>query len=142
MTFEERSTWIYATVALFSFVAYAAVIAGRAQGVPLHEVAYVAPMLWTIGGGILVTIAGNILVANIWRGDCGKKDVRDLEIGRFGERVGQSFICIGGVAALVLAMAKADHFWIAHTIYVGFAASTLLAAATKLVAYRRGIPDC
>ena len=142
MTFEERSTWIYAAVALVSFVAYAAVIAGRAQGVPLRDVAYVAPMLWTIGSGIVATIAGNVLVAGIWRGDCGKRDVRDQEIGRFGERVGQSFVCIGGVAALALAMAKAEHFWIAHVTYVAFLLATLLGATMKILAYRRGIPDC
>jgi hypothetical protein len=142
MTFEERSTWIYAVVALVTSLAYAAVIAGRAGAVPLHDVAYVAPMLWTIGGGIAVTIAANVLVATAWREDCGKKDVRDVEIGRFGERVGQSFICVSGVAALALSMAKVHHFWIAHVIYAGFVLSTLLGAAMKLLAYRRGIPDC
>ncbi len=142
MTFEERTTWIYAAVALLSFAGYAVVIAGRARGVPLHEVAYVTPMLWAIGGGIVATIAGNVVVASIWRDDRRRRDVRDREVARFGERVGQSFACIGGVAALVLAMARVDHFWIAHAIYAGFFLATLLGAAMKILAYRRGIPDC
>ncbi len=142
MAFEERSTWINGSVTLCSVVAYLAVVLGRAQGVPLHEVAYVTPMLWVIGGGIVAVIAVQALLAVVWPIDCGKKDVRDLEIGRFGDRVGQSFLGISGLVALGLTMARADHFWIAQVIYVGFVVATLMGAVMKLVAYRRGIPDC
>jgi hypothetical protein len=39
--------------------------------------------------------------------------VRDKEIGRLGEYTGQSFVVIGAVAAMLMAMAGWDHFWIA-----------------------------
>ena len=68
----------------------------------------------------------------------GQKDQRDREIHRFGEYIGQSFVVIGGVAALVLAMAEADHFWIANAIYLAFVLSSVLGCAAKIVAYRRG----
>jgi hypothetical protein len=42
------------------------------------------------------------------------------------------------VAALVLAMAEADHFWIANAVYLAFVLSALLGSAAKIVAYRRG----
>jgi hypothetical protein len=90
VTSEEKNTWIFALATVCSYVAYLATVVGRAKGIPLHEVAYVAPMLWAIGGGVAATIVGYIVVASIWRDECGKKDVRDREIHRFGEYVGQS----------------------------------------------------
>lgn len=142
MTFEEKNTWIFAFVAFCSYGIYVAVILGRAPGIPLHQVAYVAPMLWAIGGGVVASIAGCIVVACLWPKECGKKDVRDREIGRLGDYVGQSFAVIGGVAALGLSMAEAAHFWISNVVYLGFVLSALLGSATKIVAYRRGLQLC
>lgn len=141
MGFQERGIWIDAAVTLCSFVAYAALVLARAQGVPLDRVAYVAPMLWVIGAGIVAIIAGRIATGIGWPEDCGKTDVRDLEIGRFGDRVGQSFLGLSGLAALGLCMAEASHFWIANVIYLGFVVSVLMGAAMKLAAYRQGIPE-
>jgi len=140
MAFEERGIWIDAAATLCSFVVYASIVLARAQGIPLHSVAYVAPMLWVIGVGIVVTIAGHAVAGIACPDDCGKKDVRDLEIGRFGDRVGQSFLGLSGLAALGLCVAEASHFWIANVIYLGFV-SVLMGSAMKLAAYRQGIPD-
>jgi len=62
----------------------------------------------------------------------------DREIYRFGEYIGQSFVVIGGVAALLMAMAEWDHFWIANVIYLTFVLSAMLGSVAKIVAYRRG----
>lgn len=40
--------------------------------------------------------------------------------------VGQSFVVIGGVAALLMAMAEWEHFWIANVIYLAFVLSAIL----------------
>lgn len=45
---------------------------------------------------------------------------------------------IGALAALVLALAEADHFWIANVIYLAFALSAVLGSVAKIFAYRRG----
>jgi hypothetical protein len=142
MTSEEKNIWMYAVVAACSLGVYLAIILGRAQGVPLREVAYVAPMLWTIGSAIVASILGHIAVAIAWPEDCGKKDQRDREIHRFGETIGMSFVVIGGVAGLALSMAEVDHFWIANAIYLGFVLSALLGSVAKIVAYRRGFQSC
>ena len=60
------------------------------------------------------------------------------EIYRFGEHIGQSFLVVGGVAALIMAMAEWDHFWIANVIYLAFVLSAILGSVAKIVAYRRG----
>ena len=141
MTSEERNVWVFSLVTVVSFVTYVVVIASRAQDVPLVDVAYVAPMLWTIGGAILVSIVATIVVSLGWRADIGHKDERDKEINRIGEYTGQSFLVIGGLAGLILAMLEADWFWIANAIYLGFVLSAMLGSLTKIVLYRRGLPS-
>lgn len=141
MASEERTAWIMLVVSLAAYAIYAWVILAQAGNVPLPEVPYVATMLWTIGGAIAASILLNIL-GSIASGDAGsgKKDQRDREIYRFGEYVGQSFLVIGGVAALLMAMAQLPHFWIANAVYLAFVLSAGLASTAKIVAYRRGLP--
>jgi len=142
MGFEERNTWIFAGVTAGSFAAYLGVVLARARGVPLAEVAYVGPMLWSIGGTIVASIVARIAVGIAWPEDCDKEDERDRQIHRFGEYVGQSFGGITCAAVLVLAMVRVDHFWIANAVYLGCTLSGVLGSATKLIAYRRGFQAC
>jgi hypothetical protein len=138
MSFEEKNTWVYALVSVGAFAAYLVTILGRAQGIPVSQVPYVGPMLWSIGAAIVASIVGRIVIAVVWPRDADRTDQRDKEIYRFGEYVGRWFVVIGAVAALVLAMAEVDHFWIANELYLAFVLSALLSSAAKLVAYRRG----
>jgi hypothetical protein len=48
------------------------------------------------------------------------KDARDQQIGQLGDYVGSSFVVIGAVAAMLMAMAGWDRFWIANVIYLCF----------------------
>lgn len=48
-------------------------------------------------------------------------------------------LVIGALAALVLAMLEADHFWIAHALFVGFYASAVLEGITKVALHRGGV---
>jgi hypothetical protein len=43
------------------------------------------------------------------------------------------------VGPLGLAMAEADHFWIANAIYLAAAFANVVSTSVKLVAYRRGL---
>ena len=45
----------------------------------------------------------------------------------------------GAAAALFMAMAKVDYFWIANVIYLGFVLWAVAGSVLKLVAYRRGL---
>jgi hypothetical protein len=141
MTFTERNVWVFAVVSLAAFLVYVAVILSRAQDVPIEDVDYIAPMLWSIGLAIVASIIGTIVISIVWRGDADKKDQRDKEIDRIGEYTGQSFLVIGGLAGLILAMVEADWFWIANTLYLGFVLSAMLSSATKIGLYRRGLPS-
>jgi hypothetical protein len=68
------------------------------------------------------------------------KDARDREIGRVGDYTGQSFVIIGATAAMLMAMAGWDRFWIANVIYLCFILSAILGSVTKIIAYRTSFP--
>ena len=139
MSFEEKSAWIMGVVAVGSYGVYLAIVLGLAGTMPVAELPYVAPLLWTVGASIAASIALHILLGIFSPKESGKKDQRDREIYRFGEYIGQSFVVTGGVAALLLAMAEVDHFWIANVIYLTFVLSAILGSVADIVAYRRGV---
>ncbi|MGK3205123.1 hypothetical protein [Amycolatopsis sp. MEPSY49] len=136
VTHEEKRAWILGIAAIASYAVYLVLLLGRAGGRPLADVPYVATLLWTVGASIVATIVASIAAAIVSQD--GGKDQRDREIGRFGEYVGHSFVVIGAVAALLLAMAEAPHFWIANAVYLCFTLSAILGSVARVFAYRRG----
>lgn len=138
MTFEEKRAWIMIAATAGTYGSYLAVILARAATTPLADVPYVAALLWTVGISIAVSIALGVAVAVALPQDTGK-DQRDREIHRFGESLGHWFVVTAAVAALLMAMAELDHFWIANVIYLGFSLSALLSSTAKILAYRRGL---
>jgi len=102
-------------------------------------VPYISVLLWTAGASMVANMAGRILVETASPSDSRRSDVRDREIYRFGEYASRWFLVAGAAAALVMAMAKADYFWIANVIYLGFVLWAVAGSVLKLVAYRRGL---
>lgn len=139
MAFEEKRSWIMVVVTIASYAAYLGVVLRWHEGAaPLAQTPYVSALLWTVGAAIVTQIALNIMVAILSPEGANTKDQRDREIHRFGMYIGQSFIVIGGVAGLALAMVRADQFWIANAIYLAFVLSAILSSTAKIVAYRSG----
>jgi hypothetical protein len=136
VTHEEKRAWILGIAAIASYAVYVVLILGRAGERPLAEVPYAAALLGAVGASIVATIVLSIAVAIVAKD--GGKDQRDREIGRFGEYVGHSFVVLGAVAALLLAMAEAPHFWIANAVYLAFTLSAILGSVARIFAYRRG----
>ena len=137
MAYEHKSAWIDLVVALAVYGVYLAVVLTRADGTPLAEVAYAGPLLWSIGAAIVANIVLRIAVGVIRRDTA--TDERDRQIGRFGDHIGQSFVIIGALAAMALAMLEAGHFWIANAVYLCFVLSASLAAVARIAAYQRGL---
>ena len=140
MAFEEKRAWMLALVTITSYAVYVAVVLGRGGHAPLAHTPYAAALLWTVGASIAASIALNVIVSTVSPEGANLKDQRDGEIHRFGSYIGQSFLVIGGVAGLVLAMARVDQFWIANAIYLAFVLSAVVGSIARLVAYRRGMP--
>jgi hypothetical protein len=138
MAFEEKRAWIMALVAVAGYAAYVMVVLGRADGDRLADVSYAGPLLVTIVAAIVATIVLTIVVSIVSPQGANEKDQRDREIHRVGDHIGQSFVVVGGVAALAMALAEWDPFWIANVVYLCFVLSAVVGSAAKVVAYRRG----
>ncbi|TDB81954.1 hypothetical protein [Micromonospora sp. KC721] len=141
MTHEEKRAWIMLVVSVVAYVSYAVVVLGRVDGGPLSAVPYAGALLWTVGGAIVANIAVEIAMGIANPRASRVKDVRDKEIGRIGEHVGQSFVVIGAVSAMLMALAEWDWFWIANVVYLCFVLSAVVGALTKVIAYRKGVPQ-
>lgn len=143
MAYEERNAWSGLIVGVFVISAYVVIVLRAAAGRAVTEVDWLPPMLWTIGLGIVATIAISIvwgIIAGAKDPDgVGKSDVRDRDISRMGSRVEQAFVVIAGLGVIALCAVGADVFWIANTMFAGFAVSAMVGSVARVVAYRRGL---
>jgi hypothetical protein len=141
MTHEEKRAWIQLVVSMIAYAAYVASVLSRADGRPLRDVPYAASLLWTIGAAIVASIVAEIAMGVVNPKASRVRDVRDREIGRLGDQTGQSFVVIGGLAAMLMAIAEWDWFWIANVIYLCFVLSSVLGGVTKVIVYRKSFPQ-
>ena len=141
MTHQEKRAWIMLVVSAAAYAAYAAVILSRAGGHPLARVPYAATLFWTVGAAIVASVVAETALGVVNRGESRLKDERDRQIGTLGDHVGSSFVVIGAVAAMLMAMAGWDRFWIANVIYLGFVLSAVLGSVTKVIVYRKSFPQ-
>ena len=139
MSYEEKGTWVYLVTSAGGYLVYLVIMAGRLASTPVAEVPYVSVLLWTAGASIVASIVGRIVIETASPSDSKRADVRDRDISRFGEYASRWFLVAGAAAALVMAMAKVDYFWIANVIYLGFVLWAVAGSALKLIAYRRGV---
>lgn len=143
MVYEERNVWTSLIVSVIAMTGYVIVVLQSAGGGPLTEVDWFPIMLWTIGISIGVTIILSILWG-LFAGakdpdGVGKSDIRDRDIGQMGARVEQAFLVIAGLGVIALCAVGADVFWIANTMFVGFAVSAIVGGIARVIAYRRGL---
>ncbi|HEV7741733.1 MAG TPA: hypothetical protein VGO65_04885 [Pseudolysinimonas sp.] len=136
MSKEEKRAWILLVCAVAAYATYLALVLTQVRGGDLTSVAYGVPLLATVGGSIVLSILLDIFVG----GRPEPKDQRDREISRFGDAMGQAFVIIGAVAAMLLAIADLDAFWIANVVYLCFVLSAVLGSVAKITAYRSGMP--
>lgn len=141
MTHQEKRAWIMLVVSTVAYAVYAATILGRTHGHPLTRVPYAADLLWTVGAAILASIVAEIALGIVNPRASRLKDVRDRQIGQFGDYTGSAFVVIGAVAAMLMAMAGWDRFWIANVIYLCFFLSAILGSITKIIGYRKTFPQ-
>jgi hypothetical protein len=126
-------------VSALAYVVYVVLVVTNLQD-PVSDTPYVVPLLGTIGGSVAATVLAEIGFAVSARRE-GKAalrtDERDRDIDRFGNHVGQAFIVIGAIAALIMAVLQWPYFWIANVIYLAFVLSAVLGSAARLAAYRQ-----
>lgn len=138
MAFAEKRAWIMLVVSTVAYAAYAVTVLRRADGVPLAHVAYASTLVTTVIASIVASIILNIIAGIFTPKGEEKPDQRDREIYRTTEHIGSSFVVIGGVAALILALLEAPYFWIANAVFLCFVLSGVLSSIAKIFAYRKG----
>jgi len=136
MAFMEKSSWVVLVVAVPTLLVYVALVVPQVLGTPIAEVSWVQPMIFAIVGFIVANVLGNVVAAASNPGEADKSDERDRQINQFGASVGNWVLIAGAIVALILAMARADHFWIANALLLGGIAGSLVSAVTKIAAYR------
>lgn len=143
MVYEERNIWAGLIVSVVGVTIYTILVLQRAGGGPVENVDWVPLMLWTIGLSIVATIVLSIvwgILAGMRDPDgVGKSDQRDRDISRMGGRVGQAFVVIAGLGVIVECAFEVDWFWIANTMFYGFAVSSIVGGVASAIAYRRGL---
>lgn len=145
MGYAERNIWVQLVVSGAGTVVYLAIVLPQLWQRPVDDIDWMWPMTWTI----LAVIALTILLSIGWGifaglrdpGEGHAADQRDREIEWFGDRVGQAFATVGGLAALVLAMLEAHWFWIGNVLFLGFFLTAAFSGIARLRAYRRGFPQ-
>ena len=143
MVYEERNAWAGLIVSPIVMIVYVTLVLQQAAGGPLADVDWFPLMLWVIGGGIVGTIVLGIvwgMIAGAKDPDgVGRSDIRDRDISRMGSRVEQAFVVIAGLGVIVLCAVGADVFWIANTMFAGFAIAAVVGGIARVTAYRRGL---
>jgi hypothetical protein len=146
MSSEERAQWVYIVAIVVTYGVYLFITLGQLGQTAPADIDYVPTMLLSIGIGIALAIVGRIGVEILGRisaevaghGVGQDADVRDRDIGRYGEYVAGTVLGVGMVVPFALTLAAFDYFWIANAMYVAFGVSAVVGAAVKLVVYRRG----
>lgn len=143
MVYAERNVWATLIATAVIVPVYIGIILAQAGQGPLTDVDWFPIMLWTIGASIAAAIVLSILWGVFAGGrdpdGVGRSDIRDRDIDRMGARVEQSFVVIAGLGVIALCGVGADVFWIANTMFLGFAVATFVGSIARVIAYRRGL---
>jgi hypothetical protein len=139
VSFEEKRIWIYGVLSAVVSGVYFAMVLSEARSTDVSSIAYQTPLLAAVGVAIVLSIVAQIAVSIHSPAEAGKRDDRDTEISRHGDVVAFYVTSVGCAAAGLLAMARAEYFWIANTIYLAFACGAVVSSIVKILAYRRGL---
>lgn len=143
MGYAERNVWTGLVASVAGVAVYAAIVLPQLGDRPVDEIDWQWPMIFCVAGALVAAIVASI----VWGIAAGMRDpetehradVRDRDIERMGDRVGQAFSVIGGLVALALAMVGGEAFWIGNAIFAGFFLTATIGSVARLVAYRRGL---
>jgi hypothetical protein len=150
-TARERTVWASLVAVVISSGAYLLLIVARLFTRPAAAIPWVAPMLWTMGLGVVGAIVLSIVFTVVARARQGDRcspaargdvvsDVRDREIGRLGGRAALGTISTGAAGALVLTMLEVAPFWIGNLLFLCGTTTAVVEAVAQIRLYRRGFP--
>lgn len=143
MVFHERAAWASLVATVFALTAYVVAVLVQADGGDVATVNWVPLMFGAIAEGILLAVltilVWGVIVARRDRDAASASDIRDRDIEQMSGNVEASFLVIAGLGVIVLCALGADVFWIANTMFAGFAVAGIVGGIARVVAYRKGL---
>lgn len=134
MSYEEKRSWIFLGTTILSYLVYLAIVGPRLRGTPVTDVAYIGPLLGTIGLAVAASVLLTVIALMLDRDDTA--DERDVAIHRQGDAVGMMVLSLSSLAVLAMAALEWPHFWIANAVYLANVLSAVISTAVKLRAHR------
>jgi hypothetical protein len=149
MSFEQKLTWVNTVTTVIVAAVYAWIVGGQIAAGPVTDIAYQKPMIIALGAIVVLTIVGAIATAIGTAvgakisgegsvDDIDRKDERDVDINRRGDRAGYYVASVFIFGILAMTMLEFPHFWIANAVFVALLAAGLTSSVVKLVSYHRG----
>lgn len=139
MSFTEKRHWAYGFAAVVVPAVYFTWLARQLGDSAVADVAYITPLLWAIGAGIVVNIVGETFARGSNPAEADLADDRDRHINLRGDQI--QFIVFSTliVGPFALALLDAAHLWIANAIYAAYVLTAITGVVVKATLYRKGI---
>src|ERR1043166_4425419 len=109
VSYEEKGIWAYLVAVAGSYTVYVVIIVGRLATTPVSQVHYAATLLWTTVASTAASVTVRTAIEMAHPSESRRRDVRDREIGRFGEYTGRWLVVFAAGAAMLMAMASWDY---------------------------------
>lgn len=138
MSFKARTTAVMLIVLLIIYGWYFARVLMEASTTPVADIAYQGLLLVMVGILVVLSIVGITVLTTLARGEADQEDERDELIEMRGDQMGGYVLAVAALAAMGVAMAEGEFFWIAHLLLAGLVLSEVAKALVMLKAYRRG----
>ena len=138
MTLTERYQWAYAFAVAVTSGAYFVWLGVQLTHTPAVDIAYVAPLLWTLLASFIVHSFGRGFAAGASRKDM-RVDDRDKDVARRADAL--SFLIFSVLAAvpMALGLAGASTFWMTNALFFAFSLTAIINVALKAAFYRKGV---
>ena len=138
MAFQEKSSIVMTAILALVYGAYFAIVGRRLAGTPADDIVYQPLLIVAIVPLVILAVVSHIVLALTNLKHANEHDERDRLISLRGEQVGGYVLAVGVFIGLVLAMAEAPYFFVAHALVVGWVLAEISAGGTRIALYRRG----
>lgn len=139
MTFQEKSALTMTSILLLVFAVYFVLVLGPVASSAEREFAFTGLVIGATVVTAVLAATSHVVLALVFRSQASAgADERDRLIALRSERVSGYILAVGMFSGIVLAMMRADAFWIAQVLLGAWVVAEITGGILKLVLYRRG----
>ncbi len=138
MAFQEKSSLVMTAILAVVYGIYFALVGSRMAETPVDEIVYQPLLIVAVIPLVILAVVSHIVLALTNLKQANDHDERDRLISLRGEQLGGYVLAVGVFVGLVLAMAEAPYFFVAHALLAGWVLAELSAGGMRILLYRRG----